>query len=265
VPVVVGSFNGRAGVRMLLDSGSNQSLLGYKLARAGGVPIVENLKPVTAMGVGGAVENLPALVPVGTIGALEFRNLPAFIAPETESLRMARGWFGSAPVMIVSVNTFRPLSYLTVDALGGTVSISANEPYLPAESAKFVTNVPLRWEGDLPVVDIAVDNRERLPCIVDTGGDYGLLLPRQQANEFGYWKPGSGRLDASHGVGGATLDTGFVVRQTKLGGATLKEIPARTLLIGPELGGGKLLLGNVVLRRYRVTFDFRRNLLWLER
>src|SRR5207249_925021 len=180
------------------------------------------------------------------IGSLECRNLPAFIAPETESLRLTRGLFGDASMMIVSLSVFRSLSYLTVDAPAGTLTLGSGEPYLPDDNAKAVTDVALRWEANVPVVDLAVDNRPPLPCIVDTGGDYGLVLPRQRASEFGYWTPGRGGLGTSRGAGGATLDTGYVVRQANLGGAMLGRLPGRTILIGPEPGGGKLLLGEVV-------------------
>jgi hypothetical protein len=36
-------------------------------------------------------------------------------------------------------------------------------------------------------------------------------------------------------------------------------------VIGPEAAGGQVFLGNAVLRRYRVTFDFKHSTLWLER
>jgi hypothetical protein len=55
------------------------------------------------------------------------------------------------------------------------------------------------------------------------------------------------------------------VKVAKVGGATFARVPARTGLIGPEVGGGNVFLGDVVLRRYRVTFDFKHDVLWLER
>ena len=77
--------------------------------------------------------------------------------------------------------------------------------------------------------------------------------------------PGKGPLAIPGGVGGASLATTYQVKVAKVGKATLARIPARTGLIGPELGGGNVFLGDVVLRRYRVTFDFKRDTLWLEK
>lgn len=265
VPVLLGKVGDGKAVRLLLDTGSNQNLLGYRLATSLQIPIIEDLKPVTALAIGGTVDNYPALVPTLSLGSLEFHNLPAFIGPDTQSLSFTRNFLGNVQAMIISLSAFKQFSFLTIDTLRGTVTIAPHEPYAPAESSRFVTDVSLRWENGLPVIDIAVDRQGSHPCVLDTGGDYGLLLPRERAAAFGYWKPGRGSLGASSGVGGAALDTSFVVRQVKVGGATLEKIPARVILVGPEPGSGRLMLGNVVLRRYRVTFDFRRGRLWLER
>ena len=67
-------------------------------------------------------------------------------------------------------------------------------------------------------------------------------------------------------MGGASLATTYEIKQAKVGGATFTRIPARTGLIGPEVAGGQaVFLGNTVLRRYRVTFDFKHQALWLEK
>ena len=70
---------------------------------------------------------------------------------------------------------------------------------------------------------------------------------------------------AAQGIGGASLTTNFEVKHAKVGEAEFTKIPAKTALVGPEPAGGQVLLGNAVLRRHRVTFDFRNNVLWLER
>jgi hypothetical protein len=92
-----------------------------------------------------------------------------------------------------------------------------------------------------------------------------MLLPRARAVELGYWNPGKGSLTIPGGVGGASLATGYEIREAKVGGATLVRIPGRTGLIGPEAGGGNVFLGDVILRRYRVTFDFKNSVVWLEK
>lgn len=273
VPVVLGrvnpdkrvGVNGNESVQVLLDSGSNLNLFGYSLARSLGIPTIAGVEPIHSMGIGGAVDNYAALVPSMQIGALEFRKMLALIGADVQALSFARGFWSDKQLMILGMRSLRSLSYVSIDNLHGTVTFAPREVFRPSHEARAVTSTQLRWVGDLPVIDVSVDSRRPIACVVDTGGDYGLLVPRSTAQTLGYWKPGQGQLTTSRGVGGASLETRFEVRQVRIGDATFVQVPARSALAGPELAGGQILLGNVVLRRHRVTFDFRNGLLWLER
>jgi predicted aspartyl protease len=261
-PVIHATVNGKADVRLLLDSGSNRNLFGYTLARSLGIPTIAGLKSMMGYGIGGAVDNYGAIVPTIQIVSIGFRKTVAIIGPDAQVLGVTRG----SQVMLLGVNALRNLSYLTVDYLHGNVIFGARDAYLPDDTLPFLTTAPLQWLGELPAVDISIDGRNPVPCILDTGGDYGMLVPRLRAIELGYWKPGKkDPLSLNGGVGGASLATSYVIKQAKVGGATFTRIPARTALIGPEAAGEQVLLGNTVLRRYRVTFDFKHSTLWLER
>jgi len=261
-PVVFATVNGKTGVRLLLDSGSNRNLFGYTLARSLGIPTIAGLKPMTGFGIGGAVDNYGALVPTIQIGSIGFQKTVAIIGPDAQVLGFTRG----SQVMLFGVNALRRLSYLTIDYIHGNVIFGARDAYLPDDTLPFLTTAPLQWLGDLPAVDITIDGRNPVPCILDTGGDYGMLVPRLRAMELGYWKPGkNGPLSVPGGVGGASLVTSFQIKQAKVGDALFPRVLAHTVVIGPEAAGGQVFLGNAVLRRYRVTFDFKHSTLWLER
>jgi len=223
------------------------------------------LKSLAGHGIGGTVENYAAIIPTMQIGTMELRQQVALIGPDAQVLSFTRGFWGNTQVMILGINGLKGLSYLCIDNLRGTVTFAPRDAYVPDESSTFVTTAPIRWQGELPFVDVTVDNRFTYSCIMDTGGDYGLLIPKWKAADLGYWKPGKGEVGTSRGVGGSSLTASFEVKQAKLGGATFVKVPARSDLTGPEIAGGNLLLGNVVLRRYRVTFDFKHSVLWLER
>jgi hypothetical protein len=260
-PVILATVNGKAAVRLLLDSGSNRNLFGYTLAHSLGIPTIAGLKPMTGLGIGGTVENYGALVPSMQIGSIELRKTVAIIGPDAQVLGVTRG----SQVMLLGVNALRHLSYLTIDYIHGNVILGARGAYLPDDTLPVMTATPLRWLGDLPAVDITIDGRNPVPCILDTGGDYGMLVPRLRAMELGYWKPGkNGPLSVPGGVGGASLATSYLIKQAKVGDATFTRVLAQTAVIGPEAGGGQVFLGNTVLRRYRVTFDFKHSTLWLE-
>lgn len=263
-PVVLASVNGKPDTPVTLDSGSNLNLFGYTLARSLSIPLIAGLKPVIGHGIGGSVENYAAILPEMQIGSIQFRRLVTLIGPDEQVLRMTHSFWSNQQGMLLGVNALRDLSYLTIDNLRGNVTFGTREGYLPDDTLKFMTAVPLHWIGRLPAVEISIDTHEAITCILDTGGDYGMLLPRVRASEWGYWTPGKGPLAIPGGVGGASLATTYQIKVAKVGKATFTRIPARTGLIGPEVGGGNVFLGNVVLRRYRVTFDFKRNTLWLE-
>lgn len=263
-PVIVASVNGKAGVRVMIDSGSNRNLFGYTLAQSLGIPLIAGLKPVTGHGIGGTVEDYIALVPSIQIGSIGLQKVVAMIGPDAQVLSFTRG--GSAQMMLLGVNALRSLSYLTIDNLHGKMILGAHEAYLPDDTLSFLATAPLHWLGELPAVEISIDGREAMACILDTGGDYGMILPRTRAIELGYWTPGKGALTVPGGVGGASLAASYEIKEAKVGDATFNRIQGRTGLVGPDIGGGQaVFLGNAVLRGYRVTFDFQRHTLWLEK
>jgi hypothetical protein len=264
MPVIWAKVNGGEKVRLLLDSGSNQNLCGYSLAKQLKLPVVAGLDPVPTYGIGGAVDNRVGLMLELRIGEVELRKLVMLIGPDVQVLRVPQFW-GAKPVLLVGVNAFRNLSYLSVDYLRGTMTFGVGDAYRPDSSSQSATHAPLGWNGNLPSVPMTVDERGPFQCLVDTGGDYGLIIPQKRATELGYWVPGSGKVTMSHGVGGVGLDTRYDVKKARIGGAGFDQVPSRTTLAGPEPAGGQLLVGNVVLRRYRITFDFKNSLFWLEK
>ena len=264
VPVILATVNGKAGVRMLLDSGSNRNLFGYSLAHDLGVNTVAGLDPVTSSGIGGSVDNFIGVTRTIKVDTLELRRVLALIGPDTQVLNVTHGFWNNPQAMILGLNTLRMLSYVSIDAPNGMVTFAPREAYQPKPSSIFVTTIPLQWVNGLPMIEAVIDGRT-LPCYVDTGGDYGLLLPRKLAGELGYWKPGHETIGISKGVGGASLSATYGVREARIGQAKFVDFPARTQVTGPDAAGGNALLGNVCLRRLRVTFDFQRGQLWLER
>ncbi|MEI8315301.1 MAG: retropepsin-like aspartic protease [Verrucomicrobiota bacterium] len=264
VPVILATVNGKAGVRVLLDSGSNRNLFGYALAHDLGVTAVAGLDPVTSSGIGGSVDNFIGVARSVKVDTFELRRVIALIGPDTQVLNVTHGFWNNPQAMILGLNTLRTLSYLSIDAPNGTVTFAPREPYQPQPGSVFVTAIPLQWVNGLPMVEVVIDGRP-MQCYVDTGGDYGLLLPRQLAGELGYWKPGHEKVGISKGVGGASLSATYEVREARLGQAKFVKFPARTQVTGPDAAGGQVLLGNVCLRKLRVTFDFQHGQLWLER
>lgn len=260
-PVVLAVVNGRAGIRVILDSGSNRNLTGFSLAQSCRIPLIAGLSSLRASGIGGVVDNYPAVVPVLRLGGLELLRVFTLVGPDEALWKLPRRWGQKSRLFLLGLNTLRALGAVTIDYRRGAVTFWPRGADQPAATA---VAVPLRWESDLPVVEVKLDDRLTVPAVLDTGGDYGIILPRTKAAELGYWKPGREQLATSHGVGGVALAARYSVRQVRVGPATLADVPGRTELLGPEPAGGQVLIGNAVLRRYRVTFDFQNDQLWLE-
>ena len=263
VPVVLATVNGHDGVRVMLDSGSNQSLCGYGLAHGLDLVPIAGLNAMNSHGIGGTVDTLPAVTESLRIGDVEIRKLMTMINPDVQALRVQEFW-GSSRILLVGVNLFRGLSYLTVDSVRGYVVFGVGESYRPDKANEYVAGVPLSWQNNLPCIPLKIDGKGPISCLVDTGGDYGLLLSRANASGLGYWKPGSGSVAPSMGVAGAGLSVTYAVKTAHVGKMQLLNIPSRTIVVGPEPAGGTTLIGNHVMRRYRITFDFRNQRFWME-
>ena len=264
VPVIRGSVNGKTGVHLLLDSGSNRNLSGYSLAHELGITAVTGLDPVTSRGIGGSVDHLIGVVRSLKVDSLELRRVLALIGPDTQVLNVTHGFWNNPQTLILGLNALRMLSYVSIDAPNGTATFAPRETYQPRSSSIFATAIPLHWVNGLPQIEVVIDGRTVL-CYVDTGGDYGLLLPRKLAGELGYWKPGHETVGISKGVAGASLSATYEVREVKVGSATFAKLAARTQVTGPDAADGTALLGNTGLRQLRVTFDFQHGQMWMER
>ena len=228
LPFIVAAVNGRENQRVLLDSGSNRALLGYSLAHSLDVPLIDGLDPVTAQGIGGQgkVDAYWAIIPQVTVAGLELRQVLALVAPDAEVLTYRRSFWGNSQIVILGVNSLRRLSYLSIDYLRGVARFAAVEPYVPDADASFVAAVPLRWEGELPVVDAVLERNYQTPCVLDTGGDYGLLLPRAVETRLGYGNPNWGSAATSRGIAGEAEGKGYLVHEVRIGNAIFRQVPA---------------------------------------
>jgi predicted aspartyl protease len=66
-----------------------------------------------------------------------------------------------------------------------------------------------------------------------------------------------GRQGAVRGIGGETMQIGFTLDWIEIGGRRFGYVKAAT-------GAEHDLIGSGWLRQFRVTFDFKRRIMWLE-
>lgn len=264
LPVVKATASS-AELRVLVDSGSNRNLLGYSVARRLGVATIAGLGPVTGLGFGGTIQGYYGVIPQLQIGELTLQRVLVVIVPDADVLTFARKFGADVPLMVLGVNALNGLSSVSLDARTGKVAFEVKAAYLPSMALSGVGMVPLRWEDGLPTAVAVFDGRFRMPAVLDTGGNYGLVIPRSRASQMDYLDPGTVASATARGVGGESGMVRYEVDRLQLGSFQLNRVPAQTDLTAPETGNDLISIGNVVLRRYRVTFDFQKNALWLER
>jgi hypothetical protein len=101
-------------------------------------------------------------------------------------------------------------------------------------------------------------NGSRAPFAVDTGYSGEILMSTSTTQIAGLDSAiRKGRQGAVRGIGGEKMQIGFVVDWIEIGGNRFGYVKAAT-------GTEHDLLGSGWLRQFRVSFDFRRRVMWLE-
>lgn len=256
-PVVAAVVNGQTNVNVLLDSGATSLLVSYSLARQMAIPVIE--WPSSGGGV-------LAMVPELKVGDLVCRNLLGTIGPDLLALGLMGGFRDQSQMIVASLYSFhRGLAYVSLDYPRGMVTFGPRGPYPGDPARKLEAKVPFEWQGSLPYIAVDLGDGESRRCLVDTGSQFGVCVPRAVAEKLGHLKPDqkvSVRTLTVHGVASAVP---FTLPRMEMGDRVFADVPAITELSGAGAAGRPLLIGNELLARYRVTFDFQKNMLWLER
>ncbi len=151
-------------------------------------------------------------------------------------------------------------SFLTLDYPAGTVTFGFESGFHPRKGSR-VWQAPMRIRGGMPYVTLE-HGGARWESLVDSGANGTLEIPRPVAERTGLMR--NARMVVGERVGVGTSGAGSAVPLVKAYvpalkglGPTLHEVPAYVVDAGPKIGSG-------LLRLFRVTLDFRRNVIWLE-
>jgi predicted aspartyl protease len=206
------------------------------------------------------------------IADFQLNTASAWVGHDTDLLLFGRGFNQSEHMLVLGMSALERLSYFTIDNLRGTVTFAPQASFEPDRSLNVVAKLPLRWKHSQPETDIVISGRT-FPCMVDTGGDLELVVGESRLEELKRINsddldPMQGLLDDSafegEGLGGKARTGGYYVKHVALGDARFEKV--KTLIESSEPGtqDQRVLVGNMFLRRYRVTFDLRNDTLWLE-
>ncbi|HXG47437.1 MAG TPA: retropepsin-like aspartic protease, partial [Methylomirabilota bacterium] len=130
--------------------------------------------------------------------------------------------------------------------------------------------LPLRFRSDTPIVTASLQTPAGTNILaefeIDSGCDSGVCLGREFVERHGLLEGSEGERAVKSGVGGSAHTYSSHVRQFRLGRFTLPTAQADFFLEGSPAGpplAGHIGLG--VLREFRVTFDYSRRRLILEK
>lgn len=257
LPAVDVRLNESSSLRMILDTGAQMSVVEAKRAADAKAHVFASEKrPFRVIGVGGEELAWLARFDRVFIGPMKLRN---FIAVLRRS--KTRVHFAGVPVSGLEVNllgspTFSTFNHVTLDYPKRRVVFSAGTDFSPSRHARAV---PLTISDGLFYIPFRVGTRI-VPAMIDTGAKDEVFINTTLLKSWGMEKLASqGRTYRAAGIGGEISGRQFSMPLVFLGNEPVQNVVLDT-------GGGPwtVRIGNELLSRWRITFDFRRRVMWIE-
>ena len=260
LPMVKVSFNDRRSEDILLDTGATLSVLDAALAVRNRIATVPGVRPEMA-GVMGNESGMGAVIETMQIGPWRLDNLPCVVRLQ----RSSGGLDFLSSDFAISVLGFhlaqKHCSHLTLDYPRRVVEFGFGGFRGPA--SRNHTKSSFRLKYGVPMARVSV-GKVSWDAIVDTGSCFGVEIDQKLAQRLG------------QGTGGQAVSGNFVM--IGVGGTTTPEKAGVRVITVPRMTAlgstfsnaqidvmpGPARIGSYFLQNYRVTFDFRRQLVWLE-
>jgi predicted aspartyl protease len=265
LPAVRVRINGGQPQQMIIDSGASLSVLEAEMAVKSGIRLLpSSALKLKAQGIAGSEEMRGGIAEL-QIGELKLKNMPVLVRTHQNQYRNLGGLVNeSLGVNLLGLQNFaRSCSWLRLDYRNRIVTIGLRGQS-PAPTGPNAWSVPLGLHHGVASIVLSSGGHS-WETVVDTGSSFGIEVQESVAQKLGVLE-GSTPVtqDRLIGIGG------FV---------DMKHKPVRTAVL-PEINGfgnkvlqpqiainthGFNLCGSYFLSHYRVTFDFARRKLWLER
>ncbi|MGC8784159.1 MAG: aspartyl protease family protein [Armatimonadota bacterium] len=242
---------------MMLDTGAGITVIDQPIAEALHLPLGESMNVLGASGQGAAsVTRLASL----QIGSVQLRDVQVAVT-DLGLIRLIGGSRFAGIIGFNVLNRFR----VTIDYHRRTLTLEESGGALPPGWAKQVS-----FMGATPILEAEIEDIGKVPMLLDTGAAMSIL-PVESAQQWQPLRPVS--LGLTLGVGGAgNIPQAARAGSVKVAGATIRRVtlmfssPApkgAPVQILSEAGFG--LLGNNLLRHFRLTIDYPRRTVVLQR
>lgn len=260
LPHVQARVNGRE-VEFIIDSGSQGTVLEADTALRCGVRTAKRSEgKLSLTGISGTESALMGVPERVEIGAWHWEGKPCFVRT-TQSEISRPGFVGGRrfEINVLGMDVMRRMcSYVTLDYPGAKVTFGFRNAFKP-DAGRRSWRAPMVVKDGLAYVRLG-DGRSEWMAVVDTGTSSCVEVGPEIAARGGL--PQGTALPRIFRIGvGASNSSAAVpvagIRSLELLGPPLLNVPAVLVPDSAKVGSG-------LLRRFRVTLDFRRSVLWME-
>jgi hypothetical protein len=246
-------------VAMLLDTGAARMVLSSRSALALGVSTIRSDEAkATLLGVVGQEEGLVGMVSPLRLGDWHVPAYPCFVRTYETS-----GGGVLYPDNILGFDLLsRYCTYLTLDYSGRQATFGFGRAFL-AKNGPGAQSAPFRLKDGVASIELA-SRGVKWSCILDSGSFNGVEISERVAGRLGVQDQGEvvqGLMLVA--VGGAVTSDHVRLRTVKLPELTL--LGGKYQEVEVDISPGLPRVGSFFLKDYKVTFDFRRMRVWLER
>ena len=250
----------------LVDTGSSMSLIEYGATlRAQVTPLGPPLVASRGQGLGGRLRCYIGFAESVKMEELQLARVPFGIVDDAWGLSPLWWLEGHRVEAVLGHDFLEPMGRLTINLQGETVTLGGDEPYTPRPD-RLAAALPFAVEKGLPVIAADVDGIGPLRLVLDSGGDFGLWIPRGMA---GHLKlpvlNDMTRVQIGSGVGGESVWKDAGPHTVRLDALELPGVETRISMVSfGEQDPPFALMGLQALQNFLITFDYRSHTVYLE-
>ncbi len=251
-------LNDRHTVNMLADTGAQLSILDARTVLAArGRVFISPGTDFTVTGIGGSEKAWIARFDHADIGSLRLHAFTTLVRRQKTVSQFAGMGIGGVPINLLGCPVFLGFAFVTFDYPAGEFVFSAGTAFKPSLGARAV---PFRVEDQLVYVPLRIGRRV-IEAVVDTGAKDEIFLSTTTVRSLGIQaRAANGGYYRAAGLGGETSGRQFSLPLAFLDGIPLRDVTVDTA----DSDAWAARIGSDLLERWRVTFDFRRSVLWFE-
>jgi len=247
VPV---SVNGGAPVTFIVDTGAEYSVLSPEIAASAGVKTTRSV----ARDFGEASL---------AFGGITLPRERVMVMPFDNFKRQGRAIQG-----VVGYGFFERY-IVSIDYDRKVLDVSEPAGFKPPDAA---TAIPIRFVGRLPAISVDIAVRGRAPlgatAMVDTGASQTMFIRHPFATAHRLFEATTNSTSSAPSLASGTLSLVRLAAESMTFGEWTFDDPFIRLFATAEGAAGSTetdcLIGNELLRRFRVTLDYSRKTMWLE-